>query len=400
MKFLATCPKYIEGLLLQELQSLGANDARETVGGVFFKGDLALMYRVCLWSRLANRVLLPLVQDNIETAEDLYRLASTIEWPDEFGVNSTFVVDFHGESYAIKNTQFGAQRIKDAIADTFRHQLGERPSVDKLYPDLRVYAYLHHSELTIGLDLSGRSLHERGYRKQAGDAPLKENVAAAILMRAKWPQAVKEGKRLIDPFCGSGTILIEAAWMAADIAPGLLNSQFGFLAWKAHDPVVWDAIWQEAKQRRQQGLAQTLPMLHGYDLDPRVLGVAKENMVLAGVDDLIQVTAKDVIQFIPPTHKETAPGLIVTNPPYGHRLSDFTRLKDLHHAFGVRLKEHCVGWKLALLTAEVELAQQLQIRAHKKHPIYNGALACQLLLFDIEQEAFRQERGERPEQDH
>src|SRR5690606_4185124 len=240
--------------LAAELLSLGASGIRETVAGVYFEGTLETAYRVCLWSRLANKVLLPLASFAVNSQDELYDGARALPWYEHLSPTGTLLVDFIGSNDAIRNTQFGAVKIKDAIVDCLRDFSGERPSIAKRDPDLRVNARLSRDKVVISLDLSGDSLHRRGYRIKQGSAPMKENLAAGILLRAGWPAIAAEGGALLDPMCGSGTLLIEAAMMAADIAPGLGRASFGFERWLNHRNDIWLGLRDEAIERRRIGL--------------------------------------------------------------------------------------------------------------------------------------------------
>ena len=258
-QFFATCPKGIEALLFNEMSEMGASDVRETVGGVYFTTDLKGAYRACLWSRLANKVFLPLAKFEIKDADDLYEAARAIPWQDHLDPTGTLLVDFSGTNGAIRNTQFGAVKVKDAIVDCLRDFANVRPSVSKQDPDLRVNARLNKGHVTLSIDLCGESLHRRGYRTKQGIAPLKENLAAALLIRAGWPAIAEEGGALIDPMCGSGTILIEAALMALDYAPGLDRQGFGFERWLNHDSDIWMELRQAAGLRYREGSKRNLP---------------------------------------------------------------------------------------------------------------------------------------------
>lgn len=239
LEFFITCPKGIEGLLLDEVRALGAESAKETVAGVYASGSMELGYRLCLWSRLANRVLLILQRFPAGDAQALYDGVARVDWADHLASNGTLAVDYSGSLPGIDNTHFGALRVKDAIVDRLRTPSGERPSVDKSNPQLRVNVHCRNGEVQLALDLSGNSLHQRGYRLQQGAAPLKENLAAAVLIRANWPAMAAQGAALADPMCGSGTFLVEAGLMAADIAPNLQRQHWGFSHWLQHVPAMW-----------------------------------------------------------------------------------------------------------------------------------------------------------------
>lgn len=384
--FFATCPKNIENLLENELLSLGATETKLTIAGVKFTGDLELAYRVCLWSRLANRVLLVIKNFKITTADDLYHSVLSIDWLEHMTAENTFLIDFRGESDEIKNTHFGALKVKDAIVDYFREKADIRPNVDKENPDIRINVYLHHDKATISLDLSGESLHRRGYRSVQGFAPLKENLAAAILYRAGWLEIALQGKPLLDPMCGSGTILIEAVMMAADIAPGLQHENFGFLAWKQHDTELWYKLLEEANNRKEIGLRNIKEKkieIRGYDVSSKMVKIAQENIIEAGFEKYVSVVGKPLAKLVPPTHHGNQYGLIVTNPPYGERLGDAQEAKELYKTFGMVLKEHFAGWSVAMLVSNINLAKNIGLYPHKKYSFYNGAILCTLLLFNL-----------------
>jgi 23S rRNA (guanine2445-N2)-methyltransferase / 23S rRNA (guanine2069-N7)-methyltransferase len=386
MNFFATCPKNLENLLETELISLGAKDTKLTIAGVEFSGDLEVAYRVCLWSRLANKILLPIKKGKVFYAEDLYNLVYEINWLDHFNTDTTFVIDFVGESREIKNSHFGALKVKDAIVDQIREKTGARLSIDKENPTMRVNVYLHYNTATIGIDLSGGSLHQRGYRDSGGLAPLKENLAAAILFRANWPKFAALGKPLLDPMCGSGTLIIEAALMAADIAPGLHAQNFGFLHWQKHDDNVWQKLLQDAKERREIGLQKLKEQkfeIRGYDINSKAIENAEENIAKIGLEKYVKVLAKPLAKFTPPTHHGEQQGLIVTNPPYGERLGDEGTAKKLYETLGKVLKEKFAGWEVAVLVSNEKLARSIGLFPHKQYSFYNGAIACKLLLFSM-----------------
>lgn len=383
-QFFATCPKGLEGLLLAELQSLGLDETRETVAGVYFTTDLKGAYRACLWSRIANKVFLPLGRFEIDSAEELYEAARSIDWQEHMTPTGTLLVDFTGSSHAIRNTQFGAVKIKDAVVDSFRENAGARPSVAKQDPDLRINARLNRGQVTLSIDLCGDSLHRRGYRTKQGAAPLKENLAAALLMRAGWLEIAKHGGALIDPMCGSGTILVEAAMMALDYAPGLDRPVFGFQRWLQHDAAAWAELREEAQQRYRAGLQRKIPEIRGYDEDRKVLFAAESNISMAGLDDYVRVVCKPLSELVKPTHTTLEFGLILTNPPYGERLGEQEALKSLYRQLGDKCREHFEGWKLGVFTGNPDLGKSMGLRASKRYKLFNGALPSELLLVDIE----------------
>ena len=329
LQWFAACPKGLESLLLAELSALGASAVRETVAGVHFDGPLALGYRACLWSRLANRILRPIATLEAPDGDALYRGLSGIDWSRWFGPDQTFAIDFSGQNRQIRNTQFGAQRSKDAIVDWFSSHSGRRPSVARRDPDVRLNIRLVQERAVLSLDFSGGSLHQRGYRLQAGAAPLKENLAAAILLRADWPGMAARGGALVDPMCGAATLLLEGAMMVADMAPGLNRKRFGFERLRDHNESQWQAILADARGRADRGLSRELPEIRGYDADPGVIRRAQENIARCGLDKVVRVSCKALAELRKPTHRPLPSGLLVCNPPYGERLGDKASLAFL-----------------------------------------------------------------------
>jgi 23S rRNA (guanine2445-N2)-methyltransferase / 23S rRNA (guanine2069-N7)-methyltransferase len=378
MPLFATSPKGLELLLAHELRELGAFDVREKLAGVAFSGNLQLAYRAVLWSRLANRVLLPLKHIAADTPDNLYVGVQGIDWSEHLAPEGTVSVHFISSRSHITHTLFGAQKVKDAIVDQYRERFGVRPTVNRDDPDISVHVYLHKNIAVISLDLSGRSLHKRCYRVAAGNAPIKENLAAAVLLRAQWPRIASQGGALMDPMCGSGTLLIEGAMLAADIAPGLSREYFGFLGWKQHQAEIWDKVLHEARQRAEKGML-SLPKIVGYDNDAEAIQAAFLNIDQAGLRGKIHVEKRDISVFSPIGQY----GLVVVNPPYGQRLGEFTTLQPLYTCLGDRLKTMFEGWQAAILTGHSELGKQMGIRAKRYYALFNGALPCQLLLFDI-----------------
>lgn len=384
LNLLATCPKGIEGLLADELAALGATPGKTTVAGVYFTASQAIAYRVCLWSRLANRIILQLVREPmIETPEQLRDVVARIAWTQHLAVGKTLAVDFHGRSDHIRHTRFGAQTVKDGVVDALQLAGQERPSIDTKTPDLRLYAHLHRANLTIGIDLSGESLHRRGYRRDVGHAPLKENLAAALLIRAGWPERAKAGEPLIDPLCGAGTLLIEAALMAADQAPNLDRERFGFKGWAGHDETLWLEQKREAEARASIGRKRCKTQLLGFDQSPAALSAAKTNAMRAGIPALITLHGQGLAQLTRPETLSAERGLLITNPPYGERLGELPELVRLYSQLGEKAKALFPGWTLAMFTGNPDLGHRLGLRAHKQYALKNGALDAKLLLMDI-----------------
>ncbi|MEO5333428.1 MAG: bifunctional 23S rRNA (guanine(2069)-N(7))-methyltransferase RlmK/23S rRNA (guanine(2445)-N(2))-methyltransferase RlmL [Magnetococcus sp. YQC-5] len=374
----AAAPRGMESLLALELRQCGARSVRPVTAGVTFAGDFVTVCRICLYSRVASRLTLPLARFTMDDSDGLYEGVKQLPWEDHLRPNGTLAVDFSGTNAVVRHTRFGAMRVKDAVVDRFRERFGIRPSVQFTEPDLRIYARLTDNRIDIGIDLSGEGLHRRGYRVDGGTAPLKENLAAAILMLAGWPDICREGKALLDPMCGSGTLLVEAAMMAGDQAPGLLRHHFGFLGWLGQDQTVWKEMLAEAKERARMG-RPTIPALYGFDKDPTVLQAARENVAMAGLTDRIALEQRDVEHLERPLG---VVGVVVVNPPYGERQGDVERLKSLYALLGNRLRTRMHGWHSAVFTADPQLGESLGMRPREVKPLFNGPLACRLLLFD------------------
>lgn len=377
--WIATCPKGLELLLAEELTSLGALDVKETIAAVYFNGSMEIAYRCCLWSRLANRILKLLHHFVLNNTEDLYEQTSEINWESHLSSGQTIAIDFIGTSRLVDNTMYGSQKVKDAIVDRIRRVEGERPSVDSKNPDIRIQARQHKGRVTIALDMAGESLHRRGYRTGQGSAPLKENLAAALLLRANWPDVASRGGALLDPMCGSGTLIIEGGMIAADIAPGILRERYGFTHWLQHDAELWQRLIIEAQQRKMDGLAKLDIDIRGYDTNPRVLEYTTRNIENVGLDEHVRLAHKPMDQF----GRSTAEvGLLITNPPYGERLGDFQELTPLYKKLGIVLQKNFSGWKAAVFTGNIDLAKEMDISPSKQYRFYNGTIPCKLLVFD------------------
>ncbi|GAB7530043.1 bifunctional 23S rRNA (guanine(2069)-N(7))-methyltransferase RlmK/23S rRNA (guanine(2445)-N(2))-methyltransferase RlmL [Pseudomonas sp. 3A(2025)] len=392
-----TCPKGLEGLLIEEATGLGLEEAREHTSAIRGLADMETAYRLCLWSRLANRVLLVLKRFPMSNAEDLYHGVLDVEWHDHLESDGSIAVEFSGHGSGIDNTHFGALKVKDAIVDKLRTNDGLRPSVDKINPDLRVHLRLDRGQAILSLDLSGHSLHQRGYRLQQGAAPLKENLAAAILIRAGWPRIAAEGGALADPMCGVGTFLVEAGMIAADIAPNLKRERWGFSAWLGHVPALWRKLHDEALARAEAGLAKTPSWIRGYEADPRLIQPGRNNIERAGLSDWIKVYQGEVGTFEPRTDQNQK-GLVICNPPYGERLGDEASLLYLYQNLGERLRQACLGWEAAVFTGAPDLGKRMGIRSHKQYAFWNGALPCKLLLLKVQPDQFVTGERRTPEQ--
>ncbi|WOG26014.1 bifunctional 23S rRNA (guanine(2069)-N(7))-methyltransferase RlmK/23S rRNA (guanine(2445)-N(2))-methyltransferase RlmL [Endozoicomonas sp. 8E] len=395
LELFASCPKGLEILLARELADLGAESVQETVAGVSFNGSLEVAYRSCLWSRLASRILLRLGEIRSENKDSLYQGVRTFEWDDHLDNQSSFRVDFNGSTPDINHTRFGAQVVKDAIVDQLRDNHGWRPSVQATNPDLRVNIHARGKTAFVSIDLSGQSLHQRGYRQESGEAPLKENLAAAILIRAGWPEMAAQGKPLMDPMCGAGTLLIEGAMMAADIAPGLLRARFGFDRWMGHVPKVWTKVLEEARERRQQGLANLSSHMTGFEGLGSVAHRAKSNLERAGLSKRVRIRQQELKDLA--MDSDVDAGLVVCNPPYGERMGDEASLVYLYKHLGEKLKEHCPGWQAGIFTGTPSLVKNLGMGPKKSYSLFNGALPCKLFLYDIRSREAREAVAEKQE---
>lgn len=389
--YFATAPKGITSLLADELRALGAAGIREVTAGVLFSGTLEVGYRACLWSRTANRVLLVLSRFAAPDADALHAGVQTIDWDDHLAAEGTLAVDVNVRGSRLSHSQFAAQRVKDAIVDQLRVRHGVRPSVDLERPDLRINVFIDRDVASVAIDLSGESLHRRGYRDDTVVAPLKQNLAAAILLRAGWPEIARGGGGFVDPMCGSGTLLVEAAWIAGDRAPALLRSQFGFDRWPGHVPGLWQRLREEAEARAEAG-ERGMPSLRGFDADLRSVRAARENVAAARVAAHVRVDRLDVAEVPAP---ETPTGLLAVNPPYGERLGDSDELRTLYARLGEMLRARYQGWEAAVFTGNPPLGRFIGLKARRVHTFYNGAIECRLLRFTVAPEHFEVSPDER-----
>ena len=378
----ATTARGFEELLKSELTELGAQDAKVAQGGVHYWADDETLYRTLLWSRLSSRILLPIVQAKVFSDLDLYSAVVGVNWLDYFDEKVHFFVDFNGTNQDIRHTQFGAMRVKDGIVDYFeRHGLA-RPNVDKEQPDIRIHAYLNRDDVVLSLDLSGDALHMRGYREDNGKAPLRETLAAAIVLRSGW----QKGTPLVDPMCGSVTLLIEAAQMEAQIAPQLYRLHWGFNFWQGHNQVAWEKVKEEALALAEaEKQRENPPHFYGFDLDHRVLQKAKQNAKNAGVAHLMQWQQGDVAAIKNPS--PNVAGTVICNPPYGERLGTTPALIALYSVFGQRLKQQFAGWNASIFSGEPSLLDCLRLRSHRQFKAKNGPLDCVQKNYQIAERA-------------
>jgi putative N6-adenine-specific DNA methylase len=368
-QFFATCPRGLEALLAEELQQQGARAVQVTDGGASFGGDMAVCYRVNLHSRLATRVLLEVVRGNYVSEDDLYQAALKFNWPEWFDVGRNFMVKVTGVKCPLKSLEFATLRIKDAVCDRFRQAVGSRPYIDTKEPDVRIHAYLAAEHFQFYLDTSGDALYQRGLRRASIEAPLRENLAAGILKLSGW----QPGTSLLDPMCGSGTFLLEAAMMALHIAPGS-RRHFGFEKLKNFDADKWKSLRQQAQS---QAKPATFQKIYGSDQDLRAVRVSKQNLQEAGLLEAVQLSHADMVEVPPPAEA----GVLVANPPYGVRIGEDEELAALYPKMGEALKRKFAGWNAYFLTNDLRMPKLMRLAPSKRTPLFNGPLECR--LFEI-----------------
>lgn len=381
LEFFAACPRHVPELLGAELRGLGLNVTREHPAGVSFTGAIRDGYLACLASRTASRVLLTLGIVPLDTPDAMYEAIRAMPWEEHLAPEGTLAIDVVGQGPEwLRHSQFAAQKAKDAVVDRFRQRSGARPSVDLGSPDLRLNLSLMRQRASLAIDLSGEPLHRRGYRQSGVEAPLKENLAAALLLRCGWPAIAEAGGAFVDPMCGSGTLVIEAALMAADIAPGLLRRRFGFERWLQHRPELWEAVRTDALARRRPD-AVSPGRFRGYDRDQGAIRAALANSGRCGVGDHIAFERRDLAQC--PRAAE-AHGLVLANPPYGARLEEAATLEPTYALLGQKLMDCFPGWEAGVFTGNPPLGRALRLRAYRTHTFFNGAIECRLLRFELQ----------------
>ena len=383
LKFLASAPRGLPDLLVRELAACGAGELRERSTGVAFTGTLESAYRACLWSRIANRVFLELGSFEARDAQEFYAGVRALDWSAHLAPGATLACDFSGRHPTITHTHFGALRLKDGIVDALREASGSRPDIALERPDVRVHAHAHGTDITVAIDLAGESLHRRGYRGAAGEAPLKENVAAGVLLRAGWEALAAQGGEFLDPLCGSGTLVVEAALIAGDRAPGLTREYFGFRGWRGHEAPLWERLRAEALARARAGEASTA-CVRGRDRESHAIRTARENAARAGVAGRVQLEVGALAEAAPLAGPSPGrAGLVATNPPYGVRLEDRAGARAIHRELGAVLRARFAGWSAAVLTGAPELGMELGLRAYRTHALWNGAIECRLLRIEV-----------------
>ena len=371
-QFFATTAKGVEEVLAAELVRLGVSDVVAEGGGVRFSGGMEAAYKANLWLRTASRVLMPLAEFACETPEDLYQGARTVSWNDYLTPSMTLAVDCNLRDSTLTHSGFVALKTKDAIVDELRDRCGTRPNVDTKDPDLRVNVRLFRNRCTLSLDCSGTPLDRRGYRLDRHEAPLKENLAAALVELSGWDGSVP----FLDPMCGTGTIAIEAAPKALRVPPGLLRAGFGFQRWPGFDRALWDRLVDEARQ----GMLTALPAsISGSDISHSAVAMAHENARRAGVGGVISLGRGEIGELVAPA----GPGVLIFNPPYGKRLGEEEALKPLYKEIGDVMKQRCKGYTAYLFTGNLELAKSVGLKASRRIVLYNGPIECRLLKYEM-----------------
>ncbi len=384
-KIIAKTFQGLEEVLAQELDKLGASNVKAGNRMVSFTGDQEMLYRANFCLRTAVKVLKPIKEFRATDADEVYEVAKQVPWDEYMDVKQTILVDSVVFSENFRHSKFVAYRVKDAIADYFRDKTGERPNVSISNPDIRVNVHISESLVTLSLDSSGESLHKRGYRKASGAAPLNEVLAAGMIQLAGWHGQCD----LIDPFCGSGTILVEAALIAQNIYPGVFREEFGFERWKDFDEELLERIYNDDSQEREFD-----HKIYGFDINRQAVGFAIGNARAAGVGKVVDVQQQDFYEFewtpkpavadddvdaeaIPPR-----PALIITNPPYGERVTTDDIL-DLYKTIGERLKHSFAGNDAWILSSHEECFDQIGFRPSTKIALYNGALPCEFRRYQV-----------------
>ncbi|MCP5149370.1 MAG: bifunctional 23S rRNA (guanine(2069)-N(7))-methyltransferase RlmK/23S rRNA (guanine(2445)-N(2))-methyltransferase RlmL [Ectothiorhodospiraceae bacterium] len=374
----APCARGLGALLADEARAAGAEDVHERPGGVEMQASLATAYRLCLWSRVASRVLLRIATVPAESWDALYAGVLAVPWREHLRDGGTIAVVYTARRSPLDHTLHGARRVKDAVVDQLRAATGTRPSVSLADPDVRIAVHVEGHEATVSIDLAGEPLHRRGYRDGAHPAPLRETLAAGIVLRAGWPALAAEGADLVDPMCGTGTLAVEAALIAGDVAPGLLRADapgggFGLVRWAGHDAAAWQALCEEARARRDA--AHSTSTVHASDVDARAVEATRRAATAAGVAARMRVTRTDVADLRAPSPR----GLVVANPPYGERLGSRAAAEAVCERLGATLRNHFAGWQAAILLGDEGLAGALRLRASRTHRLWNGPIECRLV---------------------
>lgn len=378
--FFAPCPRGLETVLAQEMRELNAAEIRTANGGVHFSGDFKLCYNINLQSRIASRVLWQVAHDRYQNEEDVYQVASAVAWETWFDPALTIRIKVEAIRCPLKSLDFVTLRIKDAVCDRFRAHAGKRPSVDTDEPDIRIHAFLDAHNVTLYLDTTGEPLFKRGLRKQAGEAPLRENLAAGILRLSGWSPGIP----LLDPMCGSGTFLLEAALISLNIAPGA-QRHFAFEKLKNFDARSWKQLSDQSIKRQKPKVS--LP-IYGSDLYGNALDTTRANLAAAGLEGTVQLKQANILEISAPARQ----GILVANPPYGERVGESEALAEFYPRLGDALKKKFSGWNCYIFSSDMRLPKLIRLNASKRTPLYNGALECRLFEYKIVAGSMRQEK--------
>ncbi len=381
IQFVATCSAGMEKLIEDEIFSFGGLELEVARGVVSWQGTLATAYRACLWSRFSSRVLMKIKSFKVDSFDSLYEECKKISWHQHINNSISFAVSCTiAEDSVLNHSHFASLKVKDAIVDQFREKDLGRPQVKKEKSDVRISLHVNGDKVVLYIDLSGESLHRRGYRDSSGIAPLKETLGAAIVALSGWSGSVASSNTFIDPMCGSGTLLIEAALIYGDSAPGLSRSYFGFKRWLGHDSELWEDLVSEALTREAEGGEKNWPKIMGYDADPVMVAVARKNIEMAGLDDRIQVKCSELARLRRPSQT----GYIVSNLPYGERLSEREEVRHLYTGMGRILRHYFSGWNTGLFISQPDLGDKFKLKWRESHRLYNGPISCRLFVGTIQ----------------
>lgn len=360
----------LEDVLAEELQRLGATGIEKMTRAVKFRSDKELLYKANVWVRTASRIIVPYKKFRIKDADDLYQRAKSVRWEEIFDEEQTFSIDSTVISEMFNHTKYPALKMKDAICDRFRDLVGKRPDVDTDNPDIRINLHIGHDNVcAISIDSSGDPLFKRGYRESRSEAPMKEDLAAGLILLSGWERDCT----FVDLFSGSGTLLIEAATYAHNIAPNLKREAFGFMHWRSYDDTLFEKVLSDAEAQKQ-------PFTHkiiGTEIDGRVIGMCQANIRAAGVFEYIELIESDFQDFTPPE----GPGVIVSNPPYGERIGE--NVDDLYTAFGDKLKSSFTNWNAWFLSSNMDALKKVGLRPSRKIKLYNGSLECRMMKYEM-----------------
>lgn len=404
--FFATCATSLEYLLVDELKQIGATNVKEGLSLVNFEAEWPLVYDILMWSRIASRVLYPIAKFEAKDEQALYDQVSIIDWSQHIAANASFLVNAQSFRSELSHTKFISQRIKDAIVDHFTDMEQLRPDVEFDRPDVTIQCRIRQNQVILSIDLAGMGLHHRGYRLQGGAAPIKENLASALLMRAGWLklccQDSSQSLSLYDPMCGSGTFLIEAAMMALDIAPGTYRDYLGIFGWSQFKPDLWEKTVNAAAEKTRNSRNREKLHIIGSDINPKAVKSAQSNLALANLEDVVkihiaaidQVDQIEVNQTEPNQSGQPVKGIVIVNPPYSERLGEFDQVKRLYSELGILLKEKFDGWNASVLSPDKSFGHSLGIRANKIYKFNNASIACELLNFELKPENYLQRQQE------